>query len=231
MSHNRRALVFDRESIRDGLFGDLGKEAERLGLMRPHTDSERVESRRAMLAELPPGEDVWVFGYGSLMWNPAIHFAERRAALLRGWHRSFCLWTPIGRGSPENPGLVLGLDFGGSCRGIAYRIARDAVDEELDLLWRREMVADGYNPRWVQLNSSEGRVRAITWTINRHGQRYAGKLAPDVLARHLATATGRLGANRDYLEATVAHLDELGIREGPLHSLLQQVRAYCEERR
>jgi cation transport protein ChaC len=220
-------MTYGRDHIRDGLFEEIGLEAERLGLMRCCTDEERAESRARMLAGVGADEDVWIFGYGSLMWNPAFHYAERRPGLIRGWHRSFCLWTPMGRGTPDNPGLVLGLDRGGSCRGIAYRIAARDRDTELQLLWQREMVADGYNSRWVTVRGEAGDVRAITWVINPKGDRYAGKLPMETLARTLTTAAGRLGSNRDYLENTVAHLDELGIGERPLHAIRDRVRAYA----
>ena len=159
-------MTYGRDSIRDGLFEEIGLEAERLGLLRCCTDEERAESRARMLAGMGADEDVWIFGYGSLMWNPAFHFAERRPGMIRGWHRSFCLWTPMGRGTPDNPGLVLGLDRGGSCSGIAYRVAARDRDTELTLLWQREMVADGYNARWVTVRGEAGDVRAITWVIN-----------------------------------------------------------------
>lgn len=220
-------MTYGRDCIRNGLFEELGLEAERLGLMRRCTDEERATSRARILADVGPDEDVWVFGYGSLMWNPAFHYVESRSGQLHGWHRSFCLWTPIGRGSPENPGLVLGLDRGGSCCGIAYRVAAKDRDSELPVLWRREMVADGYHPRWVTVRSREGSIRAITWVINREGDRYAGKLPIDTITRHLATAGGRLGSSREYLENTVAHLDELGIRERPLHEIRNEVREYA----
>ena len=220
-------MTYGRDNIRDGLFEEIGLEAERLGLMRRCTDEERAESRARMLAGMGADEDVWIFGYGSLMWNPAFHYAERRPGMIRGWHRSFCLWTPMGRGTPDNPGLVLGLDRGGSCRGIAYRIAARDRDTELQLLWQREMVADGYNSRWVTVRGEAGDVRAITWVINPRGDRYAGKLPMETLARTLATASGRLGSNRDYLENTVAHLDELGIGERPLHAIRDGVRDYA----
>lgn len=219
-------MTYGRDCIRDGLFEEIGREAERLGLMRTCTDEERAESRARMLADVGPEEDVWIFGYGSLMWNPAFHHAERRPGLVRGWHRSFCLWTPVGRGSPDNPGLVLALDRGGSCCGIAYRIAARDRETELPLLWQREMVADGYRPRWVTVRCREGQVRAITWVINRQGDRYAGKLPTETIAKHLATAEGRLGSSREYLENTIAHLDELGIKEGPLHGVCEGVREY-----
>ena len=220
-------MTYGRDNIRDGLFEEIGLEAERLGLMRCCTDEERAESRARMLTGMSVDEDVWIFGYGSLMWNPAFHYAERRPGMIRGWHRSFCLWTPMGRGTPDNPGLVLGLDRGGSCRGIAYRIAARDRDTELQLLWQREMVADGYNSRWVTVRGEAGDIRAITWVINPKGDRYAGKLPMETLARTLATAEGRLGSNRDYLENTVTHLDELGIGERPLHAIRDGVRAYA----
>ena len=219
-------MTYGRDCIRDGLFAEIGLEAERLGVMRRCTDEERAESRARMLEGVSADDDVWIFGYGSLMWNPAFNYAERRPCLIRGWHRSFCLWTPVGRGSPENPGLVLALDRGGSCCGIAYRVAARDRETELPLLWQREMVGDGYNPRWVTLRCREGHVRAITWVINRQGERYAGRLPMETLARTLATAEGRLGSSRDYLEKTVTHLDELGIRERPLHRICDSVREY-----
>jgi cation transport protein ChaC len=220
-------MTYGRDNIRDGLFEEIGLEAERLGLLRCCTEEERAESRAHILEGVGADEDVWIFGYGSLMWNPAFHYAERRPGLIRGWHRSFCLWTPMGRGTPDNPGLVLGLDRGGSCRGIAYRVAARDRESELTLLWQREMVADGYNARWVTVGGEAGDVRAITWVINPEGDRYAGKLPMEALAKTLATASGRLGSNRDYLENTVAHLDELGIGERPLHAIRDGVRDYA----
>lgn len=220
-------MTYGRDCIRNGLFEQLGLEGERLGLLRRCTDEERAESRMRMLAEVEPDEDVWIFGYGSLMWNPAFKYAESLSGLVHGWHRSFCLWTPIGRGAPENPGLVLGLDRGGSCCGVAYRVAAADRENELPLLWQREMVADGYHPRWVTVRCRAGHVRAITWVINRDGPRYAGKLPTEILVRHLATARGRLGSSREYLENTVAHLDELAIRERPLHEIRDRVREYA----
>jgi len=222
-------MEYGRDSIRDGLFARIAEEGRRLGIIRPHTDEERAESRARILADVDPEDDLWIFGYGSLMWNPAFHYLERRPALLRGWHRSFCLWTPLGRGSPEAPGLVLGLDRGGSCCGIAYRIAAEDRDTELSLLWQREMVADGYQPRWATVRCREGAARAIIWVINRNGKRYAGKLPLETVARTLAKACGKLGTNRDYLENTVAHLDELGIAERPLHAILERVRELDQE--
>ncbi|WP_342239516.1 gamma-glutamylcyclotransferase [Inquilinus sp. OTU3971] len=185
-----------------------------------------AESRRAILAtEQAAGGDVWVFGYGSLIWNPAFHFVERRTGLIHGWHRRFCLWTELGRGTPDRPGLVLGLDRGGTCRGVVFRIAAAAVEEELDLIWRREMVTASYTPRWVTAATPEGPVRAIAFTINRTQPRYAGRLSEEETARVLALACGQLGSCQEYFRSTLDHLVALGIRDHGLEALRRRIAA------
>jgi cation transport protein ChaC len=186
---------------------------------------EREHGRRAFLSALRPGEDAWLFGYGSLMWNPAFRFAERRVAHLRGWHRRFGLWSPLGRGTPERPGLVLCLDRGGSCRGLAFRIAAEDLESELALVWAREQLTAAYAPRWVALETGGGRVSAITFVANRAHARYAGRLGLGDAARALAEARGFLGTGLEYLESTVAELEALGIPDRTLVRLLRTVRA------
>jgi cation transport protein ChaC len=176
-----------------------------------------------MRRQKPPGQPIWVFGYGSLIWNPAFHFAERRVARLRGYRRSFCLWTHLGRGTPDKPGLMLGLDRGGSCRGVVYRISDDHVDSELDILWRREMIGGAYAPRWLRAETPEGAVESIVFTMNRKHDRYAGRLSERQVADVLATATGRLGACAEYLMNTVEHLDQLGMTDTYLQRLREAV--------
>lgn len=186
----------------------------------------REASRRALLERHPTGADLWVFAYGSLMWNPAIRQAERCSGLVHGWHRQFCLWMPAGRGSVDNPGLMLGLDRGGACRGIAWRIRAAHVENETRILWRREMIGDGYRPCWVRARTPAGPVPAITFTVNRGHERYVADLSETRTVQALATAHGRLGRARDYLHNTVVHLDALGIADGPMHRLLALVEAY-----
>jgi cation transport protein ChaC len=164
-----------------------------------------------------------VFGYGSLIWNPAFHFTERVVGTVHGYHRRFCLWAHLGRGRPERPGLMLGLERGGSCRGVAYHIAPDAVAEELDIVWRREMIGGAYVPRWVSVYTPVGLVRALTFTINRAHERYARDLQDDEAADAIAGASGFLGACADYLINTVDHLAELGIHDRPLECLRDRV--------
>lgn len=186
---------------------------------------ERSASLAVCLQAVPRGADVWVFGYGSLMWNPALKLAESRPALIRGYHRWFCLDMPLGRGMPDRPGLMLGLDRGGSCQGLAHRIAAENVESELTILWRREMMSAAYRPRWITAQSACGKLRALSFVVNRHHERYAGKLPMAEVAVRIAGAEGHIGTNRHYLYKTVEHLDQLGIADGPMHALARQVRA------
>jgi cation transport protein ChaC len=185
----------------------------------------RAASLDATLERVAPGEDVWVFGYGSLMWNPAFHHVEQRPVRLSGWHRRFCLWNTFGRGSPQNPGLTLALETGGSCLGVALRIAAPDVRNELTVLWNREMLSGSYLPRWVRLPGADGPLAAVTFVANRAHDRYAGRLPLARVAELLARARGPLGESREYLERTVAELQRHGARDGAMHALLRAVRA------
>src|SRR3954453_18111611 len=160
---------------------------------------------------------VWLFAYGSLMWNPEMPFAERRPALLRGWHRSFCLYSRDYRGTPERPGLVLGLDRGGSCHGIAYRLPPDRLAQSLDRIWAREMTGRVYEMRRVALRTAAGTVRGHACVVRRESPDYAGRLSVEDAARLLAVAVGGRGTGREYLANTVSHLAELGIHDAVLH--------------
>jgi len=213
-----------REDFCDEWVEALTAKAVRLGNYPILSKEEREASRLAFLQMIGPGEDVWVFGYGSLMWNPVIHVAETRSALVYGHHRVFCLGMMMGRGSPECPGLMLALDHGGSCRGMAHRIAAELVDSELKLLWMREMLGGAYVPRWVTVHTKEGVVRAITFIANHRHPRYTGKLPSPTVVERIAHAAGDLGTNRYYLFRLTEHLDMLGIVDGPMHRLAAAVR-------
>jgi cation transport protein ChaC len=174
--------------------------------------------------------DVWVFAYGSLMWDPGFAVEEARPALLRGYHRAFCIWSTSYRGTAERPGLVLGLDRGGACRGLAIRIGAHRKAEILDYLIKRETPPgeDVYRFDRVRVRFDDGtRVAARAFIVNRANRKYAGKLGADEVARVVAAGAGLRGRCRDYLANTVRHLDELGVEDGPLHALLQQVEALC----
>jgi len=196
--------------------------------VRVLTDAERAASLHAMLAARPEhGDGVWLFAYGSLIWNPTIHYRARRLARAIGWHRSFCLNVRAGRGTPQNPGLMLGLKSGGACTGAAFRIEEPLVEQELDLLWRREMVADGYVPRWVTIEDADGQEigAAIAFTINPDGPSYCGDLPEAEVVRRLATARGGLGTGAEYLFNTRDGLRGLGIRDPFVERLAELVSA------
>lgn len=158
---------------------------------------------------------------GSLIWNAAIHSAEKRIARIDGWHRSFCLSITALRATADRPGLMLALDRGGSCHGAAYRLAEDDVERELRLLWRREMVCAAYVPRWVEVKSLGGESFgwAIAFTIDTDDAQYAGSLGEDTVVRRLATASGGLGSSADYLFRTCDGLRVHGIRDAELERL------------
>jgi glutathione-specific gamma-glutamylcyclotransferase len=219
----QEVVELTRESIRAGAVIQMAC-TDGLHIL---TDAEREASLAATLAARPKGTaDIWLFGYGSLIWNPAFDFTERRKGRIHGWHRRFCLWTPLGRGSPERPGLVLGLEQGGACTGMAFRLASDQVASELDIVWRREMLSGAYRPRWVRVLTGEGPVDAITFTIDRTNPRYAGRLAEDRIVEVVATAVGRLGPCTDYLFKTAKALAELGLEDRTLKRLMQRVAAH-----
>ncbi len=174
---------------------------------------------------IEPGEDLWVFGYGSLMWNPGFPYVERSDAILYGYHRSFCVYSHRYRGTPEVPGLVLGLDRGGSCRGIAFRVAAADVPETLVYLWDREMITGVYKPGLRPLRLLPDRtVKACCFVVDRDHRQYCGRLSPEETVAYICQGHGRNGPNCDYLFNTVAHLDELGIADSPLHELADRVR-------
>lgn len=188
------------------------------------TPEERAQSIHATLARAPEPGRVWIFGFGSLMWNPAFHFVERRSARIHGYHRQFCLWARAGRGSPARPGLMLALEPGGSCHGVAFRLARRHLAAELDVVWRREMLTGAYRPVWVAARTAHGIAHAVAFAANRSHERYIRDLDEREAARYLATGNGPLGACCDYLFDTVAHLRELGIRDRRLEALERRVR-------
>lgn len=214
-----------RESILDGTL-----HASVRAVLGPNvrfmTDAERAAQVQAILARAPRPGRVWVFAFGSLIWNPAFHFVERRTARIHGFHRQFCLWARAGRGSPERPGLMLALESGGSCTGVAYRLARRTAATELDVIWRREMFTMAYRPVWTTAGTSKGAEPAIAFSANREHERYVPGLEDRAVARYLATGAGPMGRCCDYLFDTVEHLRQLGIRDRRLEALEAKVRAH-----
>lgn len=172
---------------------------------------------------------MWVFGYGSLIWNPEFPVAERRIARAPGWHRSFCMRSIHHRGSVQAPGLVLALDRapGAHCDGVAFRVEPGAEDGTLALLRARELISSAYLEVTLSLATAQGAIEALAFVIDPDHAQYCGGLPLEEQAGIIATATGGRGANRDYLWSTAAHLAELGIADAELEWLSARVHSLC----
>ena len=170
--------------------------------------------------------ELWVFGYGSLIWRPGFPYLERRIARLTGAHRALCVYSWVHRGTPDHPGLVLGLDQGGTCRGVAFRVAAAERENVIAYLREREQVTSVYLERMREVRFADGgKAEALTYVVDRgHGQ-YAGRLDEETELRIVAAAHGRSGANRDYVINTAVHLAELGMPDTRLQRLAQRLAA------
>jgi len=216
--------VLTREDLTSEIIDQIVADAHKAGYHFFLSSAEREARFKTAMERHPPGEELWVFAYGSLMWNPAIEFAERSIARIEGWRRSFCFWTPLGRGTPELPGLMLALESGGDCEGVAYRLAPHQVRSELAILWNREMLSGVYQARWVPTKLRDGRtVSAVTFVVDNGHCQYCGDLPVDKAAHHIAFAEGRRGACRDYLANTAAHTRALGIHDHYIEDLVSRV--------
>ncbi len=165
------------------------------------------------------GDDLWVFGYASLIWRPDFDADEQRGAAVHGWHRALRMRSRINRGTPERPGLVFALVSGGSCRGVVYRIARARAERELERLWVREMPTGVYDPRWLACRTPAGTVRALAFTLDRASPAHTGELADAELLEILRHARGRYGSTLEYLLETAASLRARGIRDREIERL------------
>src|SRR5215813_4963717 len=166
--------------------------------------------------------DLWVFGYGSLIWRPGFDYLERVPARLIGEHRALCVYSFVHRGTPEKPGLVLGLDRGGACRGIAFRVPERNRAETIAYLRAREQVTSVYREVmrsvWLE-NDARRRVSALAYVVDRGHVQYAGRLSLHEQLRHVMQGHGQSGVNRDYVLATVKAIEAEGFRDAPLHRL------------
>jgi glutathione-specific gamma-glutamylcyclotransferase len=184
------------------------------------TDEDYDVAISDVLAQAPAG-DVWLFGYGSLLWKPVCEFAESRIATVRGWHRAFCYRVARFRGTRDKPGLMLALDRGGRCKGMIFKLPPDQVPTSLNALFRREMmVKPAANvPRWMTAETDEGPIRALGIVVNRQSPHYSGTLPLEEAADILASAAGHWGSCAEYLRETVYRLEELGIHDESLWQL------------
>ena len=190
------------------------------GMAEPSAE-QIIAARSAIMREISARNAVWFFAFGSLIWKPACDVVERRVALAHGWHRAFCLgWDTRFRGNEDAPGLMLSLDRGGACKGVAFRLPADTLEQNLDKLIGRE---PPFPLRWLNLRTEEGTIRAFAFVIDRKNPRYVGGLSPEAVAEVLAKAVGMWGSMAEYLRNTVEHLEELGIHDRRLWQLQKLV--------
>ncbi|WP_170610857.1 gamma-glutamylcyclotransferase [Ruegeria arenilitoris] len=212
----------DSSEMRFGLerFAELDKQAEDegwpAGWRMNHDDREA--NRQTVLAGRWD-QDLWVFAYGSLIWDPAVYVEEYRRGVLSGWSRSFCMLLEGGRGSHDRPGLMAALDEGGQCDGLVFRIATELVDRETRFMWHREMFAGAYCPVFLEVDTPQGQVEALVFVMDQTNRRYSPHLTIEEAARMIAVAEGGLGPNFDYLQSLVSHLDELDIHDDEMKQL------------
>ncbi|MDA4845606.1 gamma-glutamylcyclotransferase [Hoeflea poritis] len=188
-----------------------------------HSDDEREETRARTLSERDDG-DLWVFAYGSLMWDPALRFAEVRRCSIAGYARRFILMDDKGgRGSPDAPGLMAALDEGTGCEGLAFRIAADDIDTETEILWRREMIGPGYEPRFITARIGTDNVEALAFVANHAADVIRPELSRAQQIRYIAHGSGFLGTSHSYLQKIVSQLNVLNIHDPDCARLLKDV--------
>jgi len=194
-----------------------GEEADSIRTMN---SEELTDSVMQMLKGIDQEKGVWVFGYGSLMWNPDFKLAEKLTGTVMGYSRSLCLKSMVYRGTSEFYGLVFGLEKGVSCQGMAYRIAEKDVHSEMLKIWEREMFAGTYIPTWVNVTTKEGNISAVTFVVNQEHRHYIPNLGLEEISQRVARASGNCGSCHDYVKNTVKCLHHFGLRDHALEDLL-----------
>jgi glutathione-specific gamma-glutamylcyclotransferase len=194
-----------------------------LGEARYLTHEELQRSLDRTLACQDTAAGLWLFGYGSLIWNPGMPAIESVRARVHGYHRGLYLWSRVNRGTPETPGLVLALDRGGSCPGVAFQLAAQGARAHLEALWQREMAMGSYRPAWLPCSLDDGRrVSALSFVMRREALTYTGKLSDELIRHVMQCASGRYGTTHDYVTRTVAALRESGMPDRALEDLLRR---------
>jgi cation transport protein ChaC len=190
--------------------------------LKPHRDPDALLDKA--IQEWGGHDDLWVFGYGSLIWKPDFDYAERRPALVHGWHRALKMWSRINRGTPERPGLVFGMLSGGSCRGMVFRIPRQQGRDTLTRLWHREMKLAVYDARWLPCHTAQGPVTALAFTLSRKSPSHTGALSEDEYRAIFEQAQGIYGTTHDYVHRTFEELKLHDIHDRAIERLLKLTR-------
>lgn len=205
--------------------GESGKLSARDDLP---TDADYADAVDELLAGAPPTGEVWIFAYGSLIWDPDFAYMEERLGTLSGWRRSFCIgWIRIYRGTPERPGIMLALESGGSCRGVALRLSDAGLRENLERVVRREhpLRWEKLHMKWANVRTDLGKIRALVVVTDRSHPAYLPDLTEEVVVEALATAAGERGSMAEYLRSTVEHLEDRGIHDRYLWKMQEFVAA------
>lgn len=215
--------MLTRELIRTGAYLDSLQDLPE----QPRWSVQRIKaSMHETLAHREPAQPVWLFGYGSLIWNPCVRYEDMQRAVLQGWHRSFCIRLLDGRASAKVPGRMLALQAGGETAGMVFRLGEDDLLDELWLVWVREMVHGLYRPIWAPARLADGQtVRTLTFVADTTHPVYEGDASIAITSKVIARARGNLGSNRDYLMQLESSLAAHGIRDGYIAELAAAVRA------
>ena len=203
-------IKLTKENISKGQLGDKIKSIS--GSDKVLTTKELLNARRNIIPDKGIGEDIYIFAYGSLLWNPTVDYEEEYLAKIYGFHRSFCMKTNLGRGSFKKPGLMLGLDRGGSCRGSALKLKKSEAIKNIDILFRREMVTGAYKPKLLKTILEDGRkVMSLAFTVDKKHKNYFQNKAIRTKATMISNAHGFLGTCEEYFSNTLQSLSELNI--------------------
>ncbi len=192
-------------------------------MLKPLRDPKPMLDR--VIDEWGGHQDLWLFGYGSLIWRPEFGFIERHPARVHGWHRALKMWSRVNRGTVENPGLVFGLLSGGSCRGMVFRVPAADGLETLGRLWLREMPTGVYDPKWLDCTTPHGSVRALAFTLSRRSPNFTGNLDDERYRHIFASAVGRYGSSLDYAQQTLLELRRHSIHDAALARLVRLAEA------
>ena len=215
---NQGLVKLTTENINEGRLGDKIKSIS--GSDKVLTKNELIKERRKIIPDGGIGEDIYIFGYGSLLWNPTINYETQHLAKIYGFHRSFCMKTHLGRGSFKNPGLMLGLDKGGSCRGSAYKLNKDDAIKNIDILFKREMVTGAYKPKLLKTKLDNHEiVFSLAFTVDKKHKNYFSEKNTFIKANMISKANGFLGSCKEYFEYTLESLEELNIIDKEMRAI------------
>ncbi len=217
---NNGKIKLTKNNISDGYIREFINKIE--GSDRVLSDKELIQERNKILSPTIQNKDLYVFAYGSLLWNPTIDFEKQLYGKIYGFHRSFCMLTKLGRGSYENPGLMLGLDKGGSCKGILFKLKKKNALKNIDILFKREMVTKAYVPKLLNAHLKNGsRVKAIAFTVDKNHKNYFKEKCYYKKISMISKASGFLGSCREYLKNTAESLEEINIKDKEITSLMK----------